>query len=153
METKGYTYIDRSGSFRMAHPEKSSYLYFPIAGDSGLKSCVTPLLGGDAKLDQNTFLLQPVSVEELHNLKSARNFWVQVEGKGVWSATGGSAESEFLRGTEWEEETVLEAGLMWHSMHRKSKKLPLSSVSTSIVPNDGETFEVLQLTIRNEGDE
>ena len=153
MPRKAYTYIDRSGSFRMEHPEKSSYLYFPIAGDSGLKSCVTPLLGGDAKLDQNTFLLQPVSVEELHNLKSARNFWVQVEGKGIWSATGGSAESEFLRGTEWEEETVLEAGLMWHSMHRKSKKLPLSSVSTSFVPNDGETFEVLQVTIRNEGDE
>ena len=64
----------------MKSPENTSYLYFPLAGDSGLKSCVTPLLGGDSKLDQNTFLLQPVSVEELHNLKSTRNFWCVLKG-------------------------------------------------------------------------
>ena len=72
---KAYTFMDEYGSFRMANPQRSSYLYFPLAGESGLKSCVTPLLGGDSKLDQNTFLLQPVSVEELHGLKGGRNFW------------------------------------------------------------------------------
>lgn len=153
MHQKAYTYIDQNGSFRMAHPERSSYLYFPLAGDSGLKSAITPTLGGDSKLDQNTFLLQPVSVEELHNLKSTRSFWCQVEGHGVWSASGGSAESEYLRGTSLEEETVLEAGLMWHTMHRKSRKLPLKSTITSFVPNDPETFEIMQVTISNQGEE
>ena len=74
MTNKGYEFIDKNGTFRMKSPGNTSYLYFPLAGDSGLKSCVTPLLGGDSKLDQNTFLLQPVSVEELHNLKGTRNF-------------------------------------------------------------------------------
>lgn len=152
MTKKAYEYIDSNGSFRMEHPEQSSYLYFPLAGDSGLKSCVTPTLGGDSKLDQNTFLLRPVSVEDLHNLKSARNFWCVMEGAGVWSATGGSAESEALRGTELEDHTVLEAGLMWHRIHRESKKYPLSSCVTSFVPNDEETLEVMEVTIRNHSD-
>ena len=53
MYKKAYEYIDSNGSFRMENPERSSYLYFPIAGDSGMKSCITPQLGGDSKLDQN----------------------------------------------------------------------------------------------------
>ena len=40
---KAYTFMDEYGSFRMANPQRSSYLYFPLAGESGLKSCVTPL--------------------------------------------------------------------------------------------------------------
>lgn len=151
MRQKAYTYTDRNGSFRMEHPERSSYLYFPIAGDSGLKSCVTPLLGGDSKLDQNTFLLQPVSVEELHNLKSGRNFWCVLEG-GAWSAAGGSAEAEAFRGTDMEEDVVLSAGLMWHTLERYGKKYPLYSRITSFVPNDEETFEIMEVTIRNEGE-
>lgn len=153
MPKKAYEYIDSNGSFRMEHPEKSSYLYFPLAGDSGLKSCVTPLLGGDSKLDQNTFLLRPTSVEDLHNLKSSRNFWCVIEGGGVWSATGGSAETEALRGTDLEDETVLEAGFMWHCMNRESRKYPLSSRVTSFVPNDEETLEIMQVTIRNHSSE
>ena len=148
---KAYTFMDEYGSFRMANPQRSSYLYFPLAGESGLKSCVTPLLGGDSKLDQNTFLLQPVSVEELHGLKGGRNFWCLTQ-EGAWSAVGGSAETEALRGTEEEEECVLEAGLMWHRLYRASRRYKLSSVITSFVPWDGRTFEVMEVTIRNEGD-
>lgn len=153
MHKRGYEYIDSNGSFRMVHPENSSYLYFPLAGDSGLKSCVTPLLGGDSKLDQNAFLLRPVSVEDLHNLKSVRNFWCKIRGGGVWSAVGGSAESEALRATELEEETVLEAGLMWHCIHRESPKYRLSSRITSFVPNDDETIEIMQVSVCNHRDE
>ncbi|MCM1189708.1 MAG: cellobiose phosphorylase [bacterium] len=148
---KAYSYTDQYGSFRMEHPDHSSYLYFPLAGESGLKSCVTPLLGGDSKLDQNSFLLQPVSVEELHGLKGGRNFWCLTE-RGAWSAAGNSAEAEFLRGTEEEEDCVLEAGLMWHRLSRSSKKYGLSSVITSFVPWDGSNFEVMEVTVRNEGE-
>ena len=35
---KGYSYTDEYGSFHMENPECSSYLYFPLAGESGLKS-------------------------------------------------------------------------------------------------------------------
>lgn len=133
----------------MENPEQSSYLYFPLAGKSGIKSCITPLMGGDSKLDQNTFLLQPVSAEELHNLKSSRNFWCVLENGGIWSAVSCSAESEALRGTQQADRSVLEAGLMWHQMHWQSGKYPLSSTITSFVPDDQEAFEVMQVTICN----
>ena len=89
-----YSYTDQYGSFRMQKPEFNSYLYFPLAGESGLKASITPLLGGDSKIAQNTFLLEPVSVENLHNNRGCRNFWVQVKEKGIWSAVGASAEQE-----------------------------------------------------------
>lgn len=153
MSNKAYEFIDKNGSFRMEKPERNSYLYFPLAGDSGLKSCVTPLLGGDSKLDQNTFLLQPVSVEELHNLKSTRNFWFIIEGKGAWSATGASAESEAFRDTELEDESELEAGFMWHRIERRSRKYSLTSRITSFVPMGEAALEIMAITVRNHGDE
>ncbi len=52
-----------------------SGLYLPMAGEKGLKSSITPNLGGDSKTDQNHFLLEPVSIENLHNNRNTRNFW------------------------------------------------------------------------------
>ena len=63
---------------------------------AGLLSAITPILHGDIKTGQNEFLTLPVSAEDLHNTRSARNFWVYVEGKGPWSATG-SAGHGFCR--------------------------------------------------------
>lgn len=83
-------FTDKHGSFTIRQPEQTNYLYFPLASEAGLKSAVTPTLGGDAKIDQETFLLEPVSSENLHNNRSSRNFWCRVEGGGVFSATGAS---------------------------------------------------------------
>lgn len=47
---KHLKFIDEHGSFVMERPENTSYLYFPLASEAGLKSAVTPNLGGDAKL-------------------------------------------------------------------------------------------------------
>lgn len=150
---KGYSYTDEYGSFQMKNPEFCSYLYFPLAGESGLKSSVTPLVGGDSKIDQNTFLLKPVSVEELHDSKSTRNFWCVLEEGKVWSATGASAETEALKGTPDEEESTLEAGVMWQRVKRQSGKYSLASEITSFVPCDSRTFEVMFVTVKNQGKE
>lgn len=48
---------DKKGTFTIQSPENYSGLYFPLAGDGGLKSSITPNLGGDSKTDQNHFLL------------------------------------------------------------------------------------------------
>ncbi len=96
----GYVFKDSKGTFSLRNPERCAGLYFPLAGEHGLKSAITPLLGGDAKTDQNHFLLQPVSAQELHNNRSTRNFWCDVEGRGVWSATGASARAFFERAAE-----------------------------------------------------
>lgn len=56
---KHIKFIDNHGSFCVNRPENTSYLYFPLASEAGLKSSVTPVLGGDSKIDQDTFLLEP----------------------------------------------------------------------------------------------
>ena len=71
------------GTFVMEQPENYSNLYFPIAGEKGIKSSVTPNLGGDSKINQESFLLEPVSVENLHSNRGSRNFWCDVEGMGA----------------------------------------------------------------------
>ncbi len=48
---KHLEFIDEHGSFLIHKPENTNYLYFPLAAETGLKSAVTPNLGGDAKLD------------------------------------------------------------------------------------------------------
>lgn len=51
----GYQFLDRKGTFTMECPENTGYLYFPVAGENGLKGAVTPTLGGDLKVNQNAF--------------------------------------------------------------------------------------------------
>ena len=45
-------FTDEHASFSIKTPEDTSYLYFPLASAKGLKSAVTPSLGGDAKINQ-----------------------------------------------------------------------------------------------------
>ena len=62
---KHIEFQDKNGSFIIHDPENYSGLYLPLAGEKGLKSSITPNLGGDSKTDQNHFLLEPVSIENL----------------------------------------------------------------------------------------
>lgn len=149
----GYSYLDENGSFRISNPELTSYLYFPIANESGVMGSVTPLLGGDNKMGQNTFLLAPVSSEDLHNNKSTRNFWCNIKGKGLWSATGNSAVQEGDLFTDKKEETVLDAGFMWHKMKRVSKVFGITSEITSFVPYTKDTIELMLVKLYNSGEE
>jgi len=50
-------FTDKNGTFTITNPENYSGLYLPLAGEEGLKSSITPTLGGDSKTDQNHFLL------------------------------------------------------------------------------------------------
>ena len=88
---KPLRFIDQNGTFTINNPENTSYLYFPLASEKGLKSSITPNGGGDIKLDQSTFLLEPVSSENLHNNRSSRNFWITEDHKSAYSIFGTSA--------------------------------------------------------------
>ncbi|MBQ1993851.1 MAG: hypothetical protein II243_05225 [Lachnospiraceae bacterium] len=144
-------FTDDNGSFVLENAENYSYLYFPIAGDNGLKSSITPNLGGDSKINQNTFLLEPESSENLHNNRSTRNFWCRIDDKAVWSATGVSAEQEYRKFTEGQDSNKLEAGFMWHKVSRKSDIYKISSVVTSFVSVEHNT-EITYVTITNNDD-
>lgn len=145
---KPLTFIDEHGSFTMKNPENTSYLYFPLASENGLKSAVTPNLGGDAKIDQETFLLEPVSAENLHNNRSTRNFWCVVESVGAYSAAGASAAQEAARFTPGQDESELSAGFMWHTLRRVSKSFQLESNVTTFLPKDS-NVEIHYITVRN----
>ena len=137
------------GAFTLRSPHLTSYLYFPLVNEAGMMSVVTPSLHGDAKTGQNTFLTLPVSVEDLHNTRSARNFWVTL-GRNVaqggaspgparpWSATGNSSWQLAEARDPGADVVVLEAGLLWHKITREnvdSSAWPRrSSVSCPPVP-------------------
>ncbi|MDD6305290.1 MAG: cellobiose phosphorylase [Lachnospiraceae bacterium] len=146
------TFLGKDGTFQIRNPENYSGLYFPLAGEKGLKSSITPNLGGDSKLDQNHFLLEPVSIENLHNNRNTRNFWCRIEGKGCWSACGTSAEQEAAKFTDAQDESMIEAGFMWQKLVRTSEKYGLTSEITSFVPvNDN--VEVTMVKLQNSGKE
>ena len=149
---KKYNFIDNNGTFSMKQPEDYSYLYFPIARENGLKSSLTPNMGGDSKLDQNSFVLEPVSSENLHNNRSSRNFWCKVNGAEAWSVTGQSAEAEYDKFTDRQDDSELTAGLMWHEITRVSKKYKLMSKVMSFVPLDDDV-EIMYIELTNDGDD
>lgn len=144
------SFLDKNGTFQLEKAQEYSYLYFPIASGTGLKSAVTPELGGDAKLDQNHFLLQPVSAEELHNNKSTRNFWCRMEDGSYFSVTGVSALQQAKKFSADAEDITVEAGMMWHKVTGVMKEQGIRAEVLSFVPVGVET-ELMQVTLTNEG--
>lgn len=141
-------FLDQDGSFSIQKPENVSYLYFPLASETGLKSSITPNLGGDAKIDQETFLLQPVSAENLHDNRAVRNFWLVDESGRAYSVAGASAGQENDRFTSAQDDSTLTAGLMWHTLQRTSSSLELSTEVTAFCPRQ-DNLEILCVTVRN----
>ena len=45
-------FLDKDGTFTLDKAENYSYLYLPVANEKGLKAAVTPVFGGDSKVDQ-----------------------------------------------------------------------------------------------------
>ena len=148
---KHIKFIDNHGSFCVNRPENTSYLYFPLASEAGLKSSVTPVLGGDSKIDQDTFLLEPVSSENLHNNRSSRNFWIVKEGHIPYSVTGSSTQQEADRFTDRQEDSELTAGFMWQTLKRTSRELGLISTVTSFIPKS-DNVEIMYVTVENQTD-
>ncbi len=145
---KAFDFTDRNGSFRIQKAENNSYLYFPVAGEKGLKSSLTPNLGGDSMINQEAFLLEPVSVENLHNNKNGRNFWVYTDNGDVWSAVGNSAEQESRKFTAEQDDSYVHAGFMWHKTFRTNLRTDITAETTSFVPVDHNT-EILVVTLKN----
>ena len=124
-------FLDNSEIFEIHNPEEISCLYFPLASETGLKSSIAPDLGGDCKLDQEGFLLEPVSSEDLRTSRSTRNFWCVTE-RGCWSAAGVSAEQEAARFTPEQDKSSLTAGFMWQAVRREAKRYGLCAEITSL---------------------
>ena len=149
----GWRFVDATGTFILDDADQDQTLYFPLANGAGLLSAVTPMLHGDIKTDQHHFLTAPVSVEDLHNSRSARNFWLCVDGTTAWSAVGNSAAQNARRfaGDPVEHVTV-EAGFLWHAVTRDAPALGLRARIVSFVPAGPDRVEIMRVTITNTGD-
>ncbi len=139
-------FTDEDASFTLRSPHLTRYLYFPLVNEAGMMSVVTPTLHGDAKTGQNEFLTQPVSVEDLHETRTARNFWAAVKGRAPWSATGNSS---WQRADPAADTVTLEAGLLWHRVTRENAALGLRADVLSFVPTGPDRVELMQVTLTN----
>ncbi len=112
-------------------------------------SSISPKLHGQVTSGHNTFLTPPLSVEDLHNSRASRNFWVYVDGKGAWSAAGNSARQNAGMYGEEADDTELEAGLLWHRVTRESRELGIKAEITSFVPAGNDKVELMKVVLTN----
>ena len=145
-------FIDNNATFEIENADLYNNHYFPLAGEYGLKSCITPTLSGDSKTDQNHFLFEPMSIENLNNNRLTRNFWCVIDDADIWSANGNSALQNTGRFCDDKENCTVTAGFMWHKVSRKSNKLKIRSDITSFVPYD-KNVEIHMVTLTNTGDD
>ncbi len=144
-----YKFTDNCGSFELKNAGANSYLYFPICNEAGIMGSLTPSLGGDLMLDQNHFILQPTSVEDLHNNKAKRNFWLKFEDKTMLSATGSSVWQRAGKG----EGTTVRAGLLWHEVENKIERgeTKITAKVLDFAPTEDVTCEIMRVSLTNDG--
>ena len=146
----GYEYLGKDGEFKLGSPDNWSYLYFPDGASSGMMGTVTPEFGGDLKTSQNTFILEPVSSDNLHNNRSTRNFWIKIENGNLVSAMGNSARQHALKGAAGEDEATLYAGMLYQRVERNIGKTGLKTEVTTFVPVDtDDKIELTKIKITN----
>ncbi|WP_252863307.1 GH36-type glycosyl hydrolase domain-containing protein [Paenibacillus riograndensis] len=145
----GWVFTGSNGDFRLKQPDRSSFLYFPLVNEGGMMSSVSPKLHGQVTSGHNTFLTPPLSVEDLHNSRASRNFWVYVDGKGAWSAAGNSARQNAGMYGEEAEDSELEAGLLWHRVTRESREFGIKAEITSFVPAGNDKVELMKVVLTN----
>lgn len=147
-QVQGWQFLE-DGTFLLNRPEATKELYFPLANEAGMMAAITPRLHGDSKTGQHHFLLPPVSVEDLHNTKSARNFWFFLDGYGPWSVTGNTPRQILAQ----EQESVsLRAGFLWHQITRENQALGLKCEVTNLVPANEDRVELMKVKITNTGE-
>jgi len=141
-----WKFIDKNGSFELHSPDKTSHLYFPLINDALMMSSISPRLHGDVKIDQNHFLMAPVTVFDLHNTRSGRNFFVKMP-DNLWSANGGTSIAQ-----QEQDETTLKAGMLWHQITRKNKLIGLELEICNFVPQGPSQVELMRVKIKNISD-
>lgn len=146
------TFIDSKGTFRLENPGDSSYLYLPLANTAGVMSSITPDGHGDSKLDQEEFLLEPVSMENLHTSTVSRNFWCQVEGYGIWSATGYSASQMQQRYGQDRDRCILTGGQLWQETERTWRVCGLNARVKNFCPVTDTKAELMMVTLENKSE-
>ncbi len=149
MSKNKWIFTDDKGSFKWENPSAINELYFPLCNENGLMSAITPCLHGDIKKSQAHFLTLPVSIEDLHNSKAARNFWFYKEGYGPVSVSGNSAKAHLDRFSDIHPSRRIEAGLLWHKATFTDYEAELTMSVLSFIPLEDE-LELMVVTVTND---
>ena len=148
-----WVFTDRIGTFEWNNPHTLNQLYFPVCNETGMMSSVTPRLGGDAKTGLNSFLFLPVSVEDLHNNRSSRNFWVYVDQLGAYSLTGNSARQLSQVFTKDDHvNTKIRGSFLAHTLIREDQAAGIRSEITIFCPVTDDAVELTWVKITNISD-
>lgn len=148
-----WAYINDKGTFRWKNPYTVNELYFPICNEAGMMSSVTPRLNGDAKVGQNAFLMLPITMEDLHNNRSGRNFWIYNEFFGAYSLTGNSAKQMALNFTEKEAvERTITGSFLAHTLESVDKANGVKSEIISFCPTEDDMVELMWVKLTNISD-
>ncbi|MBY9078342.1 cellobiose phosphorylase [Paenibacillus sp. HN-1] len=149
-----WRFIDDAGTFEWKNPHTINELYFPICNEAGMMSSITPRLNGDAKTGLNSFFSLPVSMEDLHNNRSSRNFWIYSEKSGAYSLTGNSAKQIANRFTNGDKvETQITGAFLAHTLVREDAQEGIKSEITSFCPATDDQVELMWVKITNISDE
>lgn len=150
MKEEKWLFINDEGKFVWKNPRMVNELYFPLCNEAGFMASITPRLNGDAKTGQNSFVTLPITMEDLHNNRSARNFWIYHKDWGAISLTGNSAKQlseTFSSPSEIEEEIV--GDFLSHTLIRNDKKHGIRSEITNFCPVSDDTLEIMMVKITN----
>lgn len=148
-----WAYINENGTFRWKNPHTVNELYFPICNEAGMMSSVTPRLNGDAKISQNAFLMLPITMEDLHNNRSGRNFWIYNDTLGAYSLSGNSAKQTALKFTDEEKvERTIIGSFLAHTLESVDRANGIKSEMISFCPNEDDMVELMWVKITNISD-
>jgi len=133
-----YSFLPDGFSFISKKASQMRTIYFPLCGidSNGIKSSITPYLGGDIKVDKDRYLTKPASVEDLR--QGLRNFFCTVNGKGFISFSDNN-----------EQNSTVEAGLLWHKVQVFYKNVGFQLEALNFVPVSGEHVELMRVTVKN----
>ena len=128
-----YRFIDDFGSFKIKNPHRYK-LYFPLADSRArLLSAIAPNLSGDIKKDNEHFLTQPASVEDLRSSPlCCREFFINCGGKVIRLSRPGN--------------DTLEAGFLYHKITKELKGLEIEILN--FIPFDL-PVEVMRIKVKN----
>ncbi|MFH1199078.1 MAG: cellobiose phosphorylase [Candidatus Omnitrophota bacterium] len=138
MPDKLWRFTDHSGSFECKGAGSIKTLYFPLANEN-LMSSLSPDGHGDIKSAQNSFLLTPVSRQDLIDSRALRNFWIKT--------SNGSVLSLLRDGSQREPSLLVRAGLLWQEVVKENKDLKLEILS--FIPSTGEPVEIMRVKVTN----
>jgi len=113
--------------------------YFPLFNLKGLRSSITPFFGGDLKLDQHHYALEPTTEVDLYNNIFSRNIIFKIDGD-LYFLNGQTALQQ-------EDEITYEADLLYQKVLRTNSILKLEVLS--YIPLDA-NLELHEIKITNQ---